>query len=98
MTRPNIVPIPIVAGHKTGRIMGLTKAQIDRILGFKPNVDDDPIKVKHSWAFSAEGNACAVWDWKGSHRSKEWSAYGPDDVLRRVFGTNYVPGAYGGGW
>jgi len=94
MSNLKIVPVSDVASHKTGRIVGLSKAEIDRILGFKPNVADDPGKVKHSWGFNVQGNDCAVWDWKGSHKLKEWSAYGPDSVLREVFGTSYVSGAY----
>jgi hypothetical protein len=94
MNKLKIVPVSDVASHKTGRIVGLTKAQIDEILGFKPNVVDDPYKVKHSWAFNVQGNDCAVWDWKGSHKLREWSAYGPDAVLRKVFGTSYMSRAY----
>lgn len=91
MSKLKIVPVNGVDGsHRTGGIEGLTKAQIDGILGFKPNVQDDPSKVKHSWAFSALGSDCAVWDYKGSHRLKRWSAYGPDAVLREVFGDAYV--------
>jgi hypothetical protein len=94
MSKLKIVPVSNVASHKTGSIVGLTKAQIDAILGFKPNVDDDVSKVKYSWGFNVQGNNCAVWDWKGSHKFKEWSAYGPESVLRAVFGTNYVSGAF----
>lgn len=94
MSKQKIVPVSYMDSHKTGRIVGLTKAEIDRILGFKPNVDDDASKVKHSWGFSVDNNKCAVWDWKGSHKFKEWSAYGPDAVLREVFGSSYQSGAY----
>ncbi len=94
MSELRIVPVTDVASHKTGRIVGLTKAQIDRILGFKPNIKDDPYKVKYSWGFNVQGNDCAIWDWKGSHRFNEFSAYGPDAVLRQVFGSNYVSGAW----
>jgi hypothetical protein len=94
MSKLKIVPASDVSSHKTGRIVGLSKTQIDAILGFRPNVDDDPHKVKYSWAFSVQGNDCAVWDYKGSHKLKEYSAYGPDSVLREVFGSNYLSGAY----
>lgn len=94
MSKLKIVPVDNVGSHKTGRIVGLTKAQIDKVLGFKPNVADDPYKVKYSWAFNVQGNDCAIWDWKGSYKLNEFSAYGPDTVLREVFGTNYVSGAY----
>jgi hypothetical protein len=89
-----IVPVSDVASHKTGRIVGLTKAQIDKVLGFEPNVDDDPYKVKYSWAFNAGGRDCAIWDWKGSHKLREFSAYGPKEVLSKLFGTSYQDGAW----
>jgi hypothetical protein len=94
MSKLKIVPVSHVSSYKTGRIVGLTKAEIDALLGFKPNMVDDPSKVKHSWGFKVKGNDCAIWDWKGSHKLKEWSAYGPETVMRAIFGANYVSGAY----
>ena len=90
MDKLKIVPVQDVSSHRTGRIVGLSKVQIDRILGFKPNVADDPYKVKYSWAFNVQGSDCAIWDYKGSHKIKEYSAYGPADKLRAVFGENYT--------
>lgn len=86
-----IKPISHVDSHKTGEICGLDKADIDRLLGFEPNVPDDEYKVKYSWAFTVDGEPCAVWDWKGSHAMRTWSAYGPHAVLAKVFGSHYYP-------
>ena len=77
-------------GHKQGSLVGLKKTDIDRILGFKPNVDDDPYKVKYSWGFTAGGRNCGIWDWKGSWRDGEWSFYGPADTFRKIFGDDHV--------
>lgn len=87
----NITPISRVNGsYRTGGIIGLSKTQIDNILGFTSNVVDDPDKVKYSWAFTVRGSTCAIWDWKGSHKYKEFSAFGPADALKAVFGDHYV--------
>lgn len=90
----DIVPVGHVSSHKTGSIAGLTKEEIVRRLGFEPNVADDADKVEHSWAFTVQGKECAVWDWKGSHRLRSWSAYGPTEVMREVFGNHYSQGAW----
>jgi hypothetical protein len=70
--------------------VGLSKAEIDSILGFKPNVEDDPYKVKYSWGFTASKRRCAIWDWKGSYRDGEWSFYGNADIFRKLFGDEHV--------
>lgn len=89
MSKIKIQPKADVASHRTGRIQGLTKAQIDGILGFRPNVDDDATKVKYSWGFTADGQCCAVWDYKGSHRTLAWSTYGDQALLQSLFGDHY---------
>jgi len=58
-----------------------TVADITRILGFKPNCEDDTSKVKYSWLFTVNGNLCGIWDYKGSR----WSAYDPDNMLNELF-------------
>ena len=57
-----ITPNSNVSSYRMGSLVGLSKAQIDSILGFKPNMQDDASKVKHSWGFSVRGKDCAVWD------------------------------------
>jgi hypothetical protein len=91
MSKPVIVPDADVMSHRTGTVRGLTKQDIDRILGFEPNVDDDEFKVKYSWGFTVNGVKCAVWDWKGSYTVNQFSAFGPDNVLREVFSNCYKP-------
>ena len=82
-----IVPMSNVCGtHRTGGLTGLTKTDIDKVLGFKPNVDDDPCKVKYSWGFQYKGHKCAIWDYKGSWKDKYWSTYGPAEVFKELFG------------
>ncbi len=66
-----------VASYKQASLTGVTFEQIVATLGFKPNVSDDPCKVKHSWAFTIDGEEAAIWDWKGSHASNTWSVYNP---------------------
>jgi len=75
--------------HKTGQLNSMTVARINEILGFTPNVDDDPFKVKYSWQFLVDGELCAVWDWKGSHSFGQFSTYGPCSKLIEVFGNSY---------
>lgn len=75
--------------HRNGGLTDISKPQIDKILGFKANVIDDPDKVKYSWAFTVDGVKCAIWDYKGSYREKFYSTFGPADVLKKVFGDYY---------
>ena len=68
--------------HRTGSIdSAYTVRDINRILGFRPNVQDDPSKVKHSWGFKADGQPCGVWDYKGGR----WSVFGPKEVFDTLF-------------
>jgi hypothetical protein len=76
-----IKPKTNVASYKTGTLTGKNKFDIERALGFPPNVDDDPDKVRYSWAFTINGRECAIWDWKGSADQDVWSVYDPSRVL-----------------
>jgi hypothetical protein len=80
-----IVPINKPGAHCTGNITGYAKVEIDKILGFRPNVADDPDKVKYSWGFTADGVECGIWDYKGSYRGRVYSTYGPDKVFKTLF-------------
>ena len=77
------------SSHRTGVLMDMNVETINRILGFESNVDDDPDKVVNSWRFIADGNECAIWDYKGSHEWGQFSTFGPDYVFEELFGTNY---------
>lgn len=76
--------------HKMGELVGLTYQQVVDVLGFEPNIEDDPHKVVNSWSFLADGNKCAVWDYKGSHEWGTWSVYGKREVFEALFGKSYV--------
>lgn len=79
-----IKPKTNVASYKTGTLTGKNKFDIERALGFPPNVDDDPDKVRYSWAFTINGRECAIWDWKGSADHDVWSVYDPGLVLATI--------------
>lgn len=91
--KPKIVPVNWPGDSRTGTLSNITVAEINKILGFEPNVEDDPIKVKHSWSFTVDGERCGVWDYKGSERLNQFSTSGSDAALKRVFGARYV-GSY----
>ena len=80
-----ILPIKLSGSHRTGTLTKYTKEQIIDILGFAPNVEDDPDKVVNSWAFTLDGCECAIWDYKGSHHYEIWSVYDPANVLSKLF-------------
>lgn len=74
-----------IMAYRTGTISNYTKSQIQKILGFPPNLDDDHDKVTHSWMFKVNGFEAAIWDYKGSHYFKIWSIYDPHNVLGNLF-------------
>lgn len=87
----NITPIGHIGGtHRTGGLSGISAGEISNILGFKPNVQDDPDKVVNSWAGEGDGEQFAIWDYKGSHRYNEFSTWGDADTLSSIFGSNYT--------
>lgn len=81
----NILPVPIPGPRRTGEIQGYTVAEINRILGFRPNVDDDPDKVRYSWGFLADGVQCGIWSYRNSHLFKQFSTSGPAEVFATLF-------------
>ena len=85
MIRPNAT----AGGHKTGELNDITVEEIVSVLGFMPNVDDDPSKVVNSWGFNYDGGPCGIWDYKGSHKFGQFSTYGPDHVFRKLFSPYY---------
>jgi hypothetical protein len=95
MSVVNIVPVDRPGGHRTGSLSdSLSKADIIEKLGFSPNCNDDPDKVRNSWGFlvnpdsNGNGTHCGIWDYKGF----KWSTYGPDEIFEYLFGDNYKRG------
>lgn len=84
-----IVPNPEPGGSKTGSLVGITVEQINKVLGFKPNCEDDPSKVKYSWGFKVGDKTFGVWDYKGSAASGYFSTDGDHTVLRAIFGDKF---------
>lgn len=74
---PTIQPVDSVSSHKQGTLENVTVEQITKVLGFAPNADDDPAKVKNSWAFKLNGEDAAIWDWKGSEKQNRYSYFNP---------------------
>jgi len=90
-THEDITPVANLTGsHRTGTLYDINVATISEILGFAPNVDDDPYKVVNSWAFEVDGIPCAIWDYKGSHHHGQFSTFGPQDIFDELFGSHYV--------
>ena len=85
-----IVPKSNICGsHRTGTLYDINVATINEILGFAPNVQDDPDKVVNSWGFMINNQKFAIWDYKGSHKYGQFSTYGDPKVLAELFGTNF---------
>jgi len=89
---PKIKPIDGIpnGSYRTGGLEGLTKWDIEKRLGFAPNAEDDPEKVVNSWAFTVDGDMCAIWDYKGSHLFNRWSCYDPTGALLAVFDASNI--------
>lgn len=78
--------------YKEGSLVHMTVEEINRRLGFTPNVADDGDKVKHSWGFTVEGERghFGIWDYKGSELSGCFSTFGPRKVFEEIFGKDKV--------
>lgn len=88
----NIQPTDVRGSHRTGGLSGITAQEITALLGFEPNVEDDPDKVVHSWAALVDGDEIAIWDYYGSHKFDQFSTYGSGVALAAVFGDRYSAG------
>ena len=84
-----ILPNDEPGGSRHGSLTGVSFKDVEKVLGFKANCDDDPSKVTHSWGFTADGVACGIWDYKGS---RVLSTDGPDKVFVKLFGKKYSKG------
>ena len=80
-----IVPVNRCGPHRTGTMNNISATEIEEILGFEANCDDDESKVKYSWGFTVNGKYAAIWDYKGSWSRDSWSTYDPDGVLEGLF-------------
>lgn len=96
MSAPTIRPLnSLDSTYRTGGLIDLPKEKIVQVLGFAPNVEDDPFKVVNSWAFMVNGEPAAIWDYKGSHKRNAWSVYDPSGVVVGLFGAKHYEK---GGW
>lgn len=73
----NIVPTNEPGACREATLENVSYERIVEVLGFKPNIDDDPDKVENSWGFTIDGEPAGIWDYKGSHRFNSWSVYNP---------------------
>lgn len=90
----NITPINKAGLYRTGGLAGLNVDQITSIVGFEPNISDDPEKVTASWGFEVlddQGNThdCGIWGYKGSARARRFSTYGPKSIFAQLFDLHY---------
>jgi len=80
--KPVILPVAEAGDYRTGSLPNTLKPEdITAVLGFPPNVHDDPFKTVDSWGFTVDGVRCGIWDYKGSR----WSVYDPSNVLPALF-------------
>jgi hypothetical protein len=88
--KSNVVILPVnkIGNSRTSTVSGLTAKEVEALIGFPANCDDDAYKVKYSWGFTVNGVRCGVWDYKGSHEFNQFSAWGPLLALKQVFGNN----------
>ncbi len=83
-----ITPVDQIGPNKQHGICGIPIARMVELMANAALLDDDESKVSHSWGFAVNGVFCAVWSYKGSEQVGAWSAYGPIESLRLVFGDN----------
>jgi len=88
-----ITPCPICGGGRSGSLKNITAEEIAAVLGFPPNVADDPDKVTSSWSFDCDGRAGAIWDYCGSTQRDEFSTCGDDALFVELFGAKYTADA-----
>ncbi len=84
-----IVPHDKPGESRTGTLYDINVRVITEILGFGPNVQDDPNKVVSSWGFKIGDEEFGIWDFKGSHLYGQYSTYGNPVVLEKLFGVHY---------
>jgi hypothetical protein len=81
-----------ISSFRTGIITGMSKNVIDSVLLIKgKKVKSGDGKVTIEWRFDVDGVACAIWDYKGSAKYDQYSAYMPAIIGRALFGAAYNP-------
>ena len=84
-----IIPVAECGSGRQGHLVDISVDEINEILGFQPNCEDDPDKVVNSWGFTVAGKHYGVWDYEGSHEYGQFSVSGEPKVLRELFGDRY---------
>jgi len=79
-----------VGDSRTGSLSGLSVEDIEKVLGFPANCEDDPDKVKYSWGFTVDGVRCGIWDYKGGYQFNSFSTFGPTEIFIKLFGEKNV--------
>jgi hypothetical protein len=72
---------------KQWSMTGISRAEIEAALGFKGQPPSEDGKSETSFYFDIAGQVFSVWDWHGWGKNREWSAFGPHDLLRQIFPT-----------
>lgn len=90
MNTLKIKPAPngYFTSYKMHSLTNLTVDHINSVLGFvgyQRNHPQDGAKVVNEWRFMADGQPCAIWDYKGSHHLGAFSAWGPRGVFDLLF-------------
>jgi hypothetical protein len=81
-----------ISSFRTGIITGMSKNVIDSVVGFKgKKVKSGDSKVTIEWRFDVDGIPCAIWDYKGSAKYEQYSAYMPATIGQALFGAAYNP-------
>lgn len=81
-----------ISSFRTGIITGMSKNVIDSVLLIKgKKVKSGDGKVTIEWRFQADGVDCAIWDYKGSAKYDQYSAYMPATIGQALFGAAYNP-------
>ena len=86
MTVIDIMKVDISGDFCCGQLVGLDFEDIESILGFPANCQDDPDKVTHSWGFEVAGVRYGIWDYKG----RKFSYFGPIEMMVELFGEAHV--------
>jgi hypothetical protein len=81
-----------ISSFRTGVITGMSKNVIDSVLSIKgKKVKSGDGKVTIEWQFHVDGVPCAIWDYKGSAKYAQYSAYMPAYIGRALFAAAYDP-------
>jgi len=86
-----VIPIDEAGGSRTLTV-ATTYDKICSVVGFEPNVEDDPDKVEASWGFQdSDGRKGFLWCYKiGKGACRSWSADGSRKLLEDLFGYDRV--------